>query len=697
MFFSAWRINIQAQSHKPARTGKHRACLTWELALLSWVAGREGDVLIAKWANKASAFMAGALCLAITAPLAADQGWPSFGNDVGGTQYSSLDQINRENVKRLKRVWAHRSGDFKKNPRGMGLQSVPVMANDTLYYCTPFNRVFALDPATGAEKWVFDPHVPDPETGKPLIEGDRLMTPCRGVAYWESDEGDGGFCSRRVFRGDRGGNLWAIDADTGRACADFGADRGYVGRVNNRDYEFYGEGGGTAVSPPLVIGDLVVVAQSSNDGVQNAADGQVRGFDVRSGALRWTFNPIPEERRLQTGAANVWSTMSGDAERNLVFLPTTSPSTDYYGGNRKFDMPNVNAIVALDGASGDVAWSFQTVRHDLWDYDLVGHPLLSTIRHKGEEREVAILQTKMGWVFVFDRETGEPLWDIEEVRAPASDVPGEEASRTQPRPVGIAPFAGQEIRREKLFGLTPFDRGWCRAEFDKMRYEGMYTPPSLGDGSLMFPSALGGGNWGGAAYDPQSNLLIVKSENLATRIRFVKSDDEEGRAFSHFDYLNRPLKGTPYGVKGEIFMSPLGIPCTPAPWGTLTAINLDTGEEAWQVPLGQVKRFGVSVPEFMKWGSPTIGGPIVTGGGLIFIASTMDSKIRALEVATGKTVWRKNLPHDGASVPITYMYQGRQYVVISAGGSSMTTDNLGDALVAFALPKKLLRNNKQAD
>jgi quinoprotein glucose dehydrogenase len=415
-----------------------------------------------------------ALSIGWTCSFAAPGDWPAFGNDAGGSQYSALDQLTVDNVAELEIAWTHRSGDVKDNPFGTSLQVVPIKVNGLLYYCTPFNRVFALDPATGAEHWVFDPHAANPETGKPLIDGQRLSGTCRGVAYWQADEPvPGRPCEKRIFKADRGGNLWAIDADTGRACEDFGAAAGHPGRVTNADYDNYGEGYIGMPSPPAIVGDTVVGAIAANDGVQNTNDGIVRGWDVRSGELKWAFNPIPEERRDETGAANVWSTMSADPRRQLVFLPMTSPSTDYYGGSRRFPIPFANALMALDGDSGEVAWHFQTVRHDLFDYDLVGHPLLVTIQRDGQARDVAILQTKMGWLFVFDRDSGEPVWPIKEMKAPATNTPEDEAAPTQPYPVLPEPFAGQQIEREDLFGLTPFDRRWCQAEFDKMRYEGL--------------------------------------------------------------------------------------------------------------------------------------------------------------------------------------------------------------------------------
>lgn len=622
-----------------------------------------------------------------TAPGGGD--WPAFGRDPGGSQHSPLRTITTQNVSKLRVAWTHRSGDFvdAPSPKGSVLQVTPLHVNDSLIFCTPKNRVFALDPATGRERWVFDPHRAESSTGRPAMSPPlAMLRRCRGVAYWESPIQDGTPCRKRVFLNGDLDRVYAIDATTGRACTDFGSARGHAGFVAHGDYENHGEGfSGTATAPPAVLGNVVIAAMSVNDGIANAKDGLVRAFDVETGALRWAFNPIPEEYRSRSGAANVWSTISVDPVRRLVFLPTTSPSTDYYGGERRFEMPLVNAIVALDGDTGRVVWSRQVVRHDLFDYDLVGHPLLVDIVRHGKTVPAALLQTKMGWLYGFHRDTGEPLWPIVEREVPTSDVPGEQAAPTQPVPSGMAPFARQVLTRDALFGLTPLDRLACRKTFDRLRYDGMYTPPSI-RGSILFPSALGGGNWGGAAFDPESNLLIVKAENLATILRVVpKSDAAREDASPPKDYLTRPLVGTPYRIEGELFQSPFGIPCTPPPWGTLTALDLGTGKVRWQVPLGQIKRAGLTVPAGAGWGSPNVGGPITTAGGLTFIGAAMDSKLRALDSKTGRELWSGALPVPGMAVPMTYMAGGRQFVVIAAGGNAQVGTPIGDYLVAFAL------------
>ena len=632
-----------------------------------------------------------------TMPTAPGGDWTSFGRDPGGSQYSPLASINVKNVGQLKQAWVHRSGDFKDAPLPKGgtvLQTTPLHANGTLYLCTPWNKVIAIDPASGQTRWVFDPHRVDPRTGKALSPPILMAGRCRGVAYWQPGAATVGAtpdraaaCAKRIFKNGEGGRLYALDADTGALCSDFGAAKGHPGWVWHEDYDNRGEGfSGSPSSPPAILGDLVIIGNSTNDGLSNARDGFIRAFDVRSGELRWEFSPIPADKAARTGAANVWSTISVDPARNLVFVPTTSPSTDYYGGGRQFDIPMSNSIVALDGATGKVAWHFQTIRHDLFDYDLVGHPLLVDIRRGGKTIPAALLQTKMGWLFGFDRGTGAPIWPIVDRPVPPSDVPGDRASPTQPVPTGIAPFARQVMKREELFGLTPLDRLACQRSFDNARYEGMYTPPSL-KGSILFPSALGGGNWGGASYDPKSNLLVIKAENLATLIKVVPKKDPKGEdAIPGVDYLTRPLVGTPYRVEGELFQSPLGIPCTPPPWGTLAAIDLDTGKLKWQIPLGQVKRAGVTIPDGAGWGSPNVGGPITTAGGVTFIGATMDSRLRAIETTTGKELWSAELPVPGMAVPMTYAVNGRQYVVIAAGGNAQVGTKIGDYLVAFALP-----------
>ncbi len=608
--------------------------------------------------------------------------WTAFAHDPGGSQFSPLAGITATNVQGLRVAWRHNSGDVKAGQSartGTSFEATPIVVNGLLYYCTPMNRVFALDPATGRQRWVFDPFAIQPDGAPVSRDGDRLGV-CRGVAYWRSaSRQEAGPCLKRIFRGDRNGRLYAIDADTGRACRGFGP-AAHPGYVSHRDFDNHGEGSVGMTSPPVVVGDTVIVGIGSTDGIQDAGDGIVRAFDARSGALKWEFNAIPEAYRRRTGAANVWSTLSVDVKNGLVFVPTTSPSTDYYGGARRFDMPLTNALVALRAETGAVAWSFQTLRHDLWDYDLPGHPLLVTIVKDGRARDVAIQQTKTGHLFVLDRLTGRPVFPVVEQAAPASPLPDDAAAPTQPIPQ-IAPFARTAIRRGDLFGVALLDKLWCQRRFDEARYQGLFTAPGT-DWSIQVPATMGGGNWGGAAFDPSTNSLIVKSNNLATRLRFIR----KGPGAPQPQGLIARTQDGPYMVEGDIFVSPLGLPCTPPPFGQLSSIDMATGKVRWTRAVGQARAHGVTAPGFLNWGSPNLGGPIVTGGGLVFFSGGMDSAIRAFDVRTGKALWKAPLPAPGMATPMTYRIGGRQYVVVAAGGNATLRTQQSDALVAFALP-----------
>lgn len=620
-------------------------------------------------------------CSALVAQAGTD--WPTFGGAPGGSQYSRLDQIDVTNVARLERAW-----DFRSREPGQ-LEATPIHANDTLYFCTFRGSVIALDPKTGDKKWRFNPYSGKGGTG--LVPERRKGTRCRNVAYWEAPSPDDeAVCGRRVFKSDFLGNVYAIDADTGKSCADFGAPDGHAGYVSHWDYEGNGHGSRGITSGPIVVNDLLISASGVDDTYADANDGFVRAFDVRSGELVWEFNPIPAEHVRDTGAANVWSTMSADLERGLVFLPTTSPSSDFYGVTRKFAIPYATSTVALNVATGKPAWHYQIVRHNIYDYDLPGHPLLVTIRKDGRSRDVAIQQTKVGYIFVFDRDSGEPVFPIDERPVPRSDLPGEVAAPTQPVPLLPQPLMQERLSRDELWGLTPLGRHWCRKRYDELSYDGMFTAPSE-NGSLYYPGIAGGGNWGGAAFDPNSNLLVVRLSNLATQHWMIRNEggaitplpDRSAGRKGKKKGPGEPLPGTPYTSLWNNFVAPSGAPCTPPPWGTLTAVDMDSGEIRWRRPFGQARRYGITLPE--RWGSPLVGGPIVTAGGLIFMAGSMDRKIRALDVRTGEELWQEDLPYAGMAVPMTYMADGKQYVVIAAGGNRLAETREGDAIVAFTL------------
>ncbi len=609
------------------------------------------------------------------------ESWSSYGGSPGGSQFSPLTQINLTNVERLEVAWSYHTGDIAGASRQSDpttFEANPILVNDALYICSAFNRVIALEPDTGREIWAFDPQAD-------LTHSRLGANICRGVSYWEDAEaGDGEVCKRRVFEGTGDGRLIALDADTGDLCRDFGDQ----GELSLDDFDYIGTGSVGLTSPPAIYDNMVIIGSAFQSySRSDAPNGTVRAFDARTGKQAWAWNPIPEPLRRKVGGLNVWAPMSVDTDRNLVFLPTTSPTPDPYGRNRTLPIPFANSVVALDADSGEVVWHFQTVHHDLFDYDLPAQPMLVTIE-QGDLRKSAVVQvTKMGFIYVFDRETGAPFFPVEERSVPQSRVPGEASSPTQPFPVLPNPVARQQLVPEEAWGLTFWDRGRCRAQIEKLRHDGLYTPPSL-EGSVQIPNLSGGINWGGAAFDPAANLLVVNATNIAYSTRLYKREDVDYASLAEPFAHTGEMVDTPYVWKSAPLLSPLGMPCNPPPWGTLTAINLGTGATLWQVPLGRMSFGPFKSPR--AWGSPNVGGPIVTGGGVVFIGATMDSRFHAFDLSSGREVWSAPLPAPGMATPMTYQFGDppRQYIVIAAGGHAAAGTELADAVIAFALPLK---------
>ena len=625
--------------------------------------------------------------MSLLAPMAPAQlGWPAYGGSPGGGQYSPFDLINRQNVEGLTVAWVYNSGDVSDGTDGTAvtpLEVNPILANGRLYICTPFNRIVALDPGTGTELWSHDPEIDKVNT---YSKGSY----CRGVAYWSESttKNQEGGCNKRVLSGIGDGRLIAVDADTGRLCSDFGND----GQINLNTFDYHGEGSISLTSPPAIYRDVVIVGSTILDGVwANPPDGIVRGFDVRSGRELWSWNPLPEHLRDTLGGANTWAPISIDSKRGWVFLPTGSPSHDPYGLNRSEAIPHGNAVVVLDALTGDEIWSYQTLRHDLWDYDLPSMPALVELNRNGSKVEAVLQATKTGYLFVLDRLTGRPLFPVKEMQVPQSDVEGEESSPTQPVPQAPPPFTPQTIMADDAWGLTFWDKKQCRNRILALRNEGLYTPPGV-NGSVLYPSDSGGSNWGGVAYDPESGLAVVNSTNvlrsqkLVPRKEFEASGDAQKTAGRSSVAL---MPGTPFVWLRETLVSDLGIPCNPPPWGSLTAIDTSTGKIYWQIPFGR-KPFGFGLfrsPQ--KWGSPNQGGPIITKGGLIFIGASLDNRIRAYDLYSGEELWSAELPAPGNATPMTYLdsESNRQYIVIAAGGYPTFGTELSDAIVAFTLPE----------
>lgn len=610
--------------------------------------------------------------LADPAPAAAKSSdWPRVGNDPGCMGYSELDQINRDNVARLRPAWTYHTGELRGRT-GKTIECTPIVIDGVMYVTTGYLRVVALDAATGKELWQFDPLKDHPFAHKPVSAGVN-----RGCAYWSDGQPNG---SRRIIHGISDGRLFSIDARTGRLDPQF-ADQGILDLYKGLEPEVAALDLGPT-SAPVLWNDTVIVGVSCGEGPGIAAPGDIRAFDVRTGKELWRFHTVPRPGEFgnetwkgdswkSRGGANAWGGLSVDLRRGLVFAGLGSAAFDFYGGDRHGDNLFANCTIALDARTGKRLWHFQTLRHDLWDHDLPVHPSLVTVTRDGKPLDAVAQVTKTGYLFLFDRETGKPLFEVKDQRVPASDVPGEEAASSQPVPVKPRPFAAQHLDESNVTDIGAANRQSVLDRLRQVRGGPAFNPPSR-QGTVVIPGFHGGANWSGTCFDPTTGLLYVNSNNVPNIITLVDRGKSEKPRYGTYDH-------TGY----HQFLDHEGYPAIKPPWGVLTAINVNSGEFAWQVPLGEHPELtSRGIP---RTGTETFGGSIVTAGGLVFIAGTKDERMHAFDKRTGKLLWEHSLPAGGYATPSTYMVGGKQYVVIAAGGAGKLRTRPGDAFVAFAL------------
>ena len=636
------------------------------------------------------------LSVALAASAGADAGWGYYGGDQGGMRYSEAAQITAANVDDLIPVWTYSTGDIGKRDaktmRRTKFEATPILVGERLVLCTSFNEVIALDPGTGKELWRFDPKIPTEK----VYPANKFN--CRGVALHEDRCShllgrEPSLCGYRILAATNDGRLIALDATSGKPEEKFG-NKGQVRIDPGMELEWPGEF--QITSAPVVVRNVVIVGSAIGDNARvKAPYGTVRAFDAITGEPRWSWDPVPRDPNdpaaanwgdgyKDVGHANVWAPMSVDEGRGLVFLPTSSASPDFFGGLRPGDNKHSNSVVALNAETGELVWAFQTVHHDVWDYDNPAQPTLATIDVDGKPRDVVIQPTKQGFLFVLDRDTGEPVFPVEERPVPQGGVAGEVLSPTQPYPTFIPALAPQKITADEAYGFTPWDREACRKLIAETRNEGLYTPPSE-KGTLMFPFTGGGMNWGGVAFDPVKQVVYANTSRMMHRITMFPAADFEKLDEKFPDREVSPQRGAAYGMIRDTLLSPLGLPCNPPPWGVLAAVDLKTGKIAWEKTLGTTEELApLSIA--LATGTPTLGGPLVTAGGIVFIGATMDKYLRAFDAASGAELWQGRLPAPGIATPMTYEWKGRQIVVIAAGGhGDVDVAGQGDSFVAFAL------------
>lgn len=617
-----------------------------------------------------------------------DADWQQYGRTQFGQRYSPLTQINTENVKDLEVAWTYQTGDVKL-PEDVGettYQVTPLKVGNTLYLCTPHNWAIAVDAATGKEKWKFDPNAG--------LNPDRQHQTCRGVTYYANPNASaGGLCSARVYLPTSDARLIALDSETGTICESF-AEQGTLRLEQKMPYNPAGYYYST--SPPVIVGNKIIIGGAVNDNYSNQSpSGVIRAFDVNTGELLWNWDsgnpeqtePLAEGETYTANSPNSWSIFSVDEELGLVYIPLGNQTPDQLGMGRSEAVErHSSSIVALDVNTGADRWVRQTVHHDLWDMDVPAQPVLIDIPNaEGQVVPALVGPTKQGDIYVLDRRTGEPIIPVREIPAPGGTIPEDFAAPTQP--ISDLTFRPAKLEEKDMWGLSIIDQMMCRIAFRQLRYDGQYTPPSV-EGTLVYPGNFGTFNWGSVAVDPERLVMFGMPTYLAFTVQLVPREDipekQEGETGSE-QGLNRN-EGSPYGVVMGPFLSPIGIPCQAPPWGTIAGTDLRTGEIAYQHRNGTVYDM-TPLPLPFKVGVPGIGGPMITKGGVVFLGAAVDNYLRAYDLTTGDQLWEARLPAGGQATPMTYALEdGKQYVVMVAGGHGSVGTKAGDYVIAYRLP-----------
>jgi quinoprotein glucose dehydrogenase len=631
--------------------------------------------------------------------------WPAYGGTHRAMRYSPLTQVTPDNVGELEKIWEFRTGDLPENDEPFGNQNTPVKVGDRIYLCSALNKITALDAATGAEFWTYDPQTP--------VDAIGYNASCRGLVYFEDPVAEAGtLCATRVVNLTHDARMIALDTQTGQLCSDFGN----AGTVNL--LEGIGEsapGFYAPTSPPTLVRDVLVVGSQVSDGqTREAPSGVIRGYNAVTGELEWAWDMgrpgetgAPAEGEIYTpGTPNVWTIMSGDDELGMVYLPMGNSAVDYWGGDRS-DAENTysTAIVALDVETGEVVWHYQTVHYDIWDYDLGGQGSLIDFPTPEGPVPAIVMPSKQAQFYIFNRETGEPLVTIEERQAPQGGVEPERLSPTQPYVTDFPNLLKPDVTEAQMWGATPLDQLWCRIQFRQASYDGVYTPPTVDQPWIQFPGYNGGSDWGGVAIDPEKGIMIANYNNMPNYNQLVPREEVDAMGILPLNDPNydsdagsgshgsiSPQAQSPYGIRVNAgWRVPFtGMLCSQPPYGGIAAIDLNTREVLWDRPFGSARKngpFGLPTMLPLDIGTPNNGGGVITASGLFFIAAATDDILRAIDIETGEEIWRVDLPAGGQATPMTYEAGGRQIVVINAGGHDFMETAIGDYFIAYALPQ----------